>query len=183
MLQPKLANACCEPSPPRFEEIEAELAALSAFRDKPAGTIRITAGEHPAISVLQPALKSILPDYPDIKVEIIIDYGLTDIVKEGFDAGVRMGEQVAKDMVAVPIGPQMRMAVFASPEYFKRYPIPKTPQDMTAHNCINIRLPTYGGVFSWGLEKKGREVKVRGEGRSYSTASPCGCHQPWMVLA
>lgn len=150
---------------PRFEEIEAELAALSAFRDKPAGTIRITAGEHPAISVLQPALKSILPDYPDIKVEIIIDYGLTDIVKEGFDAGVRMGEQVAKDMVAVPIGPQMRMAVFASPEYFKRYPIPKTPQDMTAHNCINIRLPTYGGVFSWGLEKKGREVKVRGEGQ------------------
>ncbi|WP_111785997.1 LysR family transcriptional regulator [Brucella pituitosa] len=150
---------------PRFEEIEAELAALSAFRDKPAGTIRITAGEHPAISVLQPALKSILPDYPDIKVEIIIDYGLTDIVKEGFDAGVRMGEQVAKDMVAVPIGPQMRMAVVASPEYFKRYPIPKTPQDMTAHNCINIRLPTYGGVFSWGLEKKGREVKVRGEGQ------------------
>ncbi|PJO49871.1 LysR family transcriptional regulator [Brucella pituitosa] len=150
---------------PRFEEIEAELAALSAFRDKPAGTIRITAGEHPAISVLQPALKSILPDYPDIKVEIIIDYGLTDIVKEGFDAGVRMGEQVAKDMIAVPIGPQMRMAVVASPEYFKRYPIPKTPQDMTAHNCINIRLPTYGGVFSWGLEKKGREVKVRGEGQ------------------
>lgn len=150
---------------PRFEEIEAELAALSAFRDKPAGTIRITAGEHPAISVLQPALKSILPDYPDIKVEIIVDYGLTDIVKEGFDAGVRMGEQVAKDMIAVPIGPQMRMAVVASPEYFKRYPIPKTPQDMTAHNCINIRLPTYGGVFSWGLEKKGREVKVRGEGQ------------------
>ncbi|KAB0569290.1 LysR family transcriptional regulator [Brucella pituitosa] len=150
---------------PRFEEIEAELAALSAFRDKPAGTIRITAGEHPAISVLQPALKSILPDYPDIKVEIIIDYGLTDIVKEGFDAGVRMGEQVAKDMIAVPIGPQMRMAVVASPEYFKRYPIPKTPQDMAAHNCINIRLPTYGGVFSWGLEKKGREVKVRGEGQ------------------
>ncbi|WP_207489430.1 LysR family transcriptional regulator [Brucella pituitosa] len=150
---------------PRFEEIEAELAALSAFRDKPAGTMRITAGEHPAISVLQPALKSILPDYPDIKVEIIVDYGLTDIVKEGFDAGVRMGEQVAKDMIAVPIGPQMRMAVVASPEYFKRYPIPKTPQDMTAHNCINIRLPTYGGVFSWGLEKKGREVKVRGEGQ------------------
>ncbi|PQZ47635.1 LysR family transcriptional regulator [Ochrobactrum sp. MYb15] len=150
---------------PRFEEIEAELAELSAFRDKPAGTIRITAGEHPAISVLQPALKSILPDYPDIKVEIIVDYGLTDIVKEGFDAGVRMGEQVAKDMIAVPIGPQMRMAVVASPEYFKRYPIPKTPQDMTVHNCINIRLPTYGGVFSWGLEKKGREVKVRGEGQ------------------
>lgn len=150
---------------PRFEEIAAELAALSALRDKPAGTVRITAGEHPAISILQPALKRILPDYPDIQVEIIIDYGLTDIVAEGFDAGVRMGEQVAKDMIAVPIGPQMRMAVIASPEYFERHPIPKTPQDMTAHNCINTRLPTYGGVFSWVLEKKGREVKVRGEGQ------------------
>jgi DNA-binding transcriptional LysR family regulator len=150
---------------PRFEEIEAELAALSELRDKPAGTVRITAGEHPAISVLQPALKRFLPDYPDIQVEINIDYGLTDIVAEGFDAGVRMGEQVAKDMIAVPIGPQMRMAVVASPAYFERHPPPKTPQDMTAHKCINTRLPTYGGVFSWGLEKKGREVKVRGEGQ------------------
>lgn len=150
---------------PRFEEIEAELAALSELRDKPAGTVRITAGEHAAISALQPALKRFLPDYPDIQVEIIVDYGLTDIVAEGFDAGVRMGEQVAKDMIAVPIGPQMRMAVVASPAYFERYPPPKTPQDMTAHKCINTRLPTYGGVFSWGLEKKGREVKVRGEGQ------------------
>lgn len=150
---------------PRFEEIEVELAALSELRDKPAGTVRITTGEHPAISILQPALKRFLPDYPDIQVEIIIDYGLTDIVAEGFDAGVRMGEQVAKDMIAVPIGPQMRMAVVASPAYFERYPLPKTPQDMTAHKCINTRLPTYGGVFSWGLEKKGREVKVRGEGQ------------------
>ncbi len=150
---------------PRFEEIEVELAALSELRDKPAGTVRITTGEHPAISILQPALKRFLPDYPDIQVEIIIDYGLTDIVAEGFDAGVRMGEQVAKDMIAVSIGPQMRMAVVASPAYFERYPPPKTPQDMTAHKCINTRLPTYGGVFSWGLEKKGREVKVRGEGQ------------------
>ena len=92
---------------PRFEEIQAELAALSAFRDKPAGTVRITAGEHPAISVLQPALKRFLPDHPDIHVEIIIDYGLTDIVAEKYDAGVRMGEQGAKDMIAVPIGPDM----------------------------------------------------------------------------
>lgn len=150
---------------PRFEEIETELAALSELRDKPAGTVRITTGEHPAISILQPALKRFLPDYPDIQVEIIIDYGLTDIVAEGFDAGVRMGEQVAKDMIAVPIGPQMRMAVVASPAYFERHPLPKSPQDMTAHKCINTRLPTYGGVFSWGLEKKGREVKVRGEGQ------------------
>jgi DNA-binding transcriptional LysR family regulator len=150
---------------PRFEEIEVELAALSELRDKPAGTVRITAGEHAAISALQPALKRFLPDYPDIQVEIIVDYALVDIVAEGFDAGVRMGEQVAKDMIAVPIGPQMRMAVVASPAYFDRYPPPKTPQDMTAHKCINTRLPTYGGVFSWGLEKKGREVKVRGEGQ------------------
>jgi DNA-binding transcriptional LysR family regulator len=150
---------------PRFEEIQAELAALSDLRDKPAGTVRITAGEHPALSVLQPALKRFLPDYPDIQVEIIIDYGLTDIVAAGYDAGVRMGEQVAKDMIAVRIGPDMRMAVVASPAYFAKRPVPKTPQDLTAHNCINIRLPTHGGLFPWGLEKNGREVKVRGEGQ------------------
>lgn len=150
---------------PRFEEIEAELAALTELRDKPAGTVRITAGEHAAISVLQPALKDFLPDYPDIQVEIIVDYGLTDIVADGFDAGVRMGEQVAKDMVAIPIGPQMRMAVVASPAYFAEHPIPQTPQDLTAHSCINIRLPTYGGLFAWDLEKDGREVKVRAEGQ------------------
>lgn len=150
---------------PRFEEIEAELAALSELRDKPAGTVRITAGEHAAVSVLQPALKRFLPDYPDIRVEIIIDYGLTDIVAQGYDAGVRMGEQVAKDMIAVRIGPDMRMAVVASPAYFKRYPRPKTPQDLTRHNCINLRLPTYGGLFPWDLEKDGREINVRGEGQ------------------
>ncbi|MCW0000116.1 LysR family transcriptional regulator [Pararhizobium sp. YC-54] len=150
---------------PRFEEIEVELAALSELRDKPAGTVRITAGEHPAIAVLQPALKRFLPDYPDIQVEIIIDYGLTDIVAEGYDAGVRMGEQVAKDMIAVRIGPDMRMAVVASTAYFERHPPPQSPQDLTAHTCINVRLPTYGGLFPWGLEKDGREVKVRGEGQ------------------
>ncbi len=150
---------------PRFEEIQAQLAALSELREKPAGTVRITAGEHPATSILQPALKRFLPDHPDITVEIIVDYGLTDIVSEGYDAGVRMGEQVAKDMIAVPIGPEMRMAVVASPAYFKKHPIPLVPQDMTAHTCINMRLPTYGGLFPWGLEKDGREVKVRGEGQ------------------
>jgi DNA-binding transcriptional LysR family regulator len=122
---------------PRFEEIEAELAALSELRDKPAGTVRITAGEHAAISVLQPALKRFLPDYPDIQVEIIIDYGLTDIVAEGYDAGIRLGEQVAKDMIAIRIGPDLRMAVVASPAYFETRPFPKTPQDLTAHECIN----------------------------------------------
>ncbi|WP_449415816.1 LysR family transcriptional regulator [Ochrobactrum teleogrylli] len=150
---------------PRFEEIQAELAALSTFRDKPAGTVRITAGEHPAVSVLQPALKQFLPDHPDIKVEIIIDYGLTDIVAEKYDAGVRLGEQVAKDMIAVPIGPEMRMAIVGSPAYFERHPYPQTPQDLTMHNCINVRLPTYGGLFPWDLEQHGREVNVRGEGQ------------------
>ncbi len=150
---------------PRFAEIEAELATLRELREKPAGTVRITAGEHAAIAALQPALKRFLPDYPDIQVEVIVDYGLTDIVAEGFDAGVRMGEQVAKDMIAVRIGPDMRMAVVASPAYFERHPRPETPQDLTAHKCINSRLPTYGGLFPWGLEKDGREVKVRGEGQ------------------
>jgi DNA-binding transcriptional LysR family regulator len=150
---------------PRFEEIEHELAALSALREKPAGTVRITAGEHPAISVLQPALKRFLPEYPDITIELIVDYGLTDIVAEGYDAGVRLGEQVSKDMIAVRIGPEMRMAVVGSPAYFESNPPPRTPQDLTAHLCINTRLPTYGGLFPWGLEKDGREVKVRGEGQ------------------
>lgn len=150
---------------PRFTEIEAELAALSELREKAAGTVRITAGEHPAITVLQPALKRFLPDHPDIRVEIIIDYGLTDIVAEGYDAGVRMGEQVAKDMIAVRIGPDMRMAVVASPDYFERHPLPENPHDLTKHNFINIRLPTYGGLFAWDLEKEGREIHVRGEGQ------------------
>jgi DNA-binding transcriptional LysR family regulator len=138
---------------------------LNELRDKPAGTIRLTAGEHPALSVLQPALARILPDHPDIKVEIIVDYGLTDIVAEGYDAGVRLGEQVAKDMIAIRIGPDLRMAVVGSPTYFKRHPIPQTPQDLTAHNCINLRLPTYGGLFPWDLEQDGREVRVRVEGQ------------------
>jgi DNA-binding transcriptional LysR family regulator len=150
---------------PRFDEIETALASLRELRDKPAGTIRITAGEHAAQSVLQPALKRILPKHPDIKVEIIVDYGLIDIVTERYDAGVRLGEQVAKDMIAVRVGPDFRMAVVGAPSYFKRYPVPKTPQDLTAHNCISIRLPTYGGLFPWDLEKDGREVKVRVEGQ------------------
>lgn len=150
---------------PRFEEIETEIASLSELRDTPAGTVRITAGEHPALSVLQPALKRFLPSYPDINVEIIIDYGLTDIVSEGFDAGVRMGEQIAKDMIAVKIGPQLRMAVVASPGYFSCRPIPRSPQDLALHSLINMRLPTYGGLSAWDLERDGREVNVRGEGQ------------------
>jgi DNA-binding transcriptional LysR family regulator len=149
---------------PRFDEIDAELAALSELRERPAGTIRITAGEHAANAILWPALLKFLPKYPDIKVELIVDYALTDIVTERYDAGVRIGEQVAKDMVAVRIGPDMRMAVVGSPAYFARRPRPKTPQDLTAHDCINIRLPTYGGVYAWEFEKGEREVKVRVEG-------------------
>jgi len=150
---------------PRLDEIEAELAALSALREKPAGTIRITAGEHAADAVLWPAISRLLPDYPDIRIEIIVDYGLTDIVAERYDAGVRLGEQVAHDMIAVRIGPDMRMAVVGSPAYFARRPKPRTPQDLTTHNCINLRLPTYGGLYAWEFEKAGRELKVRVEGQ------------------
>ncbi|QKD02605.1 LysR family transcriptional regulator [Mesorhizobium loti] len=150
---------------PRLDEIEAELVAVSALREKPAGTIRITAGEHAADAVLWPAISRLLPDYPDIRVEIIVDYGLTDIVAERYDAGVRLGEQVARDMIAVRIGPDQRMAVVGSPAYFAKRPKPRSPQDLTTHNCINLRLPTYGGLYAWEFEKAGREPKVRVEGQ------------------
>jgi DNA-binding transcriptional LysR family regulator len=150
---------------PRFDEIEAALAELNELRDKPAGTIRITSGEHAAEAILWPALAKLLPRYPDIKVELIIDYGLTDIVAERYDAGVRLGEQVAKDMIAVRIGPDFRMAVVGAPSYFASRPKPNDPQDLTAHDCINIRLPTYGGIYAWEFEKRGRALKVRVEGQ------------------
>ncbi len=149
---------------PQFEEIEAALSALTELRDKPAGTVRITAGEHAAEKVLWPAVERLLPDYPDIKVEIVVDNGLTDIVAERYDAGVRLGEQVDKDMIAVRIGPEMRMAVIGAPSYFARHPRPSTPQDLTAHACINLRLPTYGGLYAWEFEKDGRELRVRVDG-------------------
>ncbi|MBW3505816.1 MULTISPECIES: LysR family transcriptional regulator [unclassified Pseudomonas] len=150
---------------PRFDEINNELALLSKFRDKPAGTLRITAGEHASIAVLQPVLAQLLPDNPDLNIEIIVDYGLTDIVAEGFDAGVRLGEQVAKDMIAMRIGPDMRMAVVGSPAYFSRYPTPVTPADLVSHNCITLRMPTHGGLFMWEFEKNGQALKVRIEGQ------------------
>jgi len=150
---------------PRFEEIEAELAAVTDLREKPAGNIRITTGQHPADTILWPALKKFLRRYPDVKVELMIEPGLTDIVAERYDAGVRLGEQVAKDMVAVRIGPHMRMAVVGATSYFERRPRPKKPQDLTAHDCINIRLPTYGGLYAWEFEKNGHELKVRVEGQ------------------
>jgi DNA-binding transcriptional LysR family regulator len=149
----------------RFEEIEAELEALSEFRKKPAGTIRITTGEHAADTILWPKCAKFLPDYPDIKVEVTVDYGLTDIVAHRYDAGVRIGEQVGKDMIAVRIGPDMRMAVVGAPSYFVRRSPPKTPQDLTEHSCINLRLPTHGGLLAWEFEKGGRELKVRVDGQ------------------
>ena len=150
---------------PRLDEVAAELAALSALRDKPSGTIRITAHDHAVRSALWPGLAKLLPDYPDINVEIVIDYGLTDIVAERFDAGVRSGEMVARGMIAVRIGPDMRSAVVGAPLYFARRPQPKTPQDLTAHNCINLRLPTHGGLYAWEFEKAGHELRVRVEGQ------------------
>jgi DNA-binding transcriptional LysR family regulator len=150
---------------PRFEEIEGELKALSELRDKPAGTIRITATDYPADTILLPKLAKFLPQYRDIKVEIIIDYGLTDIVAQRYDAGVRWGEQVAKDMIAVRIGPDMRIAVVGAPSYFAKRSQPKTPQDLTDHICINLHLPTYGGLYAWEFEKGGRELRVRVEGQ------------------
>lgn len=148
-----------------FEEIEAELEALSALRDKPAGTIRITAGEHAAYMVLAPALDKFLPRYPDIKVEVHVDYGFVDVVAQRYDAGVRIGEALAKDMIAVRIGPNMRSTVVGSPSYFERHPMPSTPQDLTEHNCINLRLPTHGSLYAWEFEKGRRELNVRVDGQ------------------
>lgn len=150
---------------PRFEEIEAELAAVTELRDKPAGTIRITATDYATKSILWPKLSRVLRKYPEIKVEIITDYGLADIVADRYDIGVRNGDQVAKDMIAVRIAPDMRMAVVGSPAYLEKHPRPKTPQDLTQHNCINLRLPTLGGFYAWELKKGNREVQVRVEGQ------------------
>lgn len=150
---------------PRLDEIDAEMAALSELRDKPSGTIRITAHDHAVRAVLWPALARLLPDYPDIKVEVVIDYGLTDIVTERFDAGIRTGEMVAGDMIAVRIGPDMRSAVVGAPAYFANRTRPRTPRDLTTHACINLRLPTYGGLYAWEFEKGGRQLRVRVEGQ------------------
>jgi DNA-binding transcriptional LysR family regulator len=150
---------------PHFEEIDAELAALSALRQKPAGTIRITTTDYAADTVLWPRLVTFLRRYPDIRVEIITDYVLTDIVAQRFDAGVRNGEQVAKDMIAVRIGPDMRMAVVAAPSYFAGRATPGRPQDLIGHVCVNLRLPTHGGLYAWEFEKDRRELRVHVEGQ------------------
>ena len=151
---------------PKFDDMDSELAALGEMRDKPAGTIRITATEYAVQAILMPALSRLLPDYPDINVEAIVDYGLTNIVAAQYDAGIRPGEMVAKDMIAVRVGPDLRMAIVGSPSYFAERKRPRTPQDLTSHNCLNLRLPTHGGsLYAWELEKDGRELHVRVDGQ------------------
>ena len=146
---------------PVFEEIDSQLAAINELRDRPAGDIRITTSQHAAETVLWPAIERLLPDYPDVRVEVSVDTGFRDIVADRFDAGVRLGEQIDKDMIAVRIGPDLRMAVVGAPAYFERRPPPLTPHDLTAHACINLRFPTLGGLYAWQFQKDGRELQVR----------------------
>jgi DNA-binding transcriptional LysR family regulator len=147
---------------PRLQDIERELESLTAMRDKPAGKVRITTHDHAIAAVLWPKLMPLLKQYPDIEVEFSVDYGFTDIAAERFDAGVRVGNRVDKDMVAVPIAPALRMAIAASPEYLAGKPVPMKPADLTAHRCVNLRLPTHGGLYAWDLEKG-------------KNTSACGC--------
>ena len=150
---------------PHFDEIDAQVAALGELRDKPAGTIRITTGIHAAETILWPAVAKLLADYPDVQVELSVDAGFVDIVAGRFDAGVRLGETVAQDMIAVPIGPPMRMAAVATPSYFAGRKRPRSPHDLAQHDCINLRFPTLGGLYAWEFEKNGRAVNVRVEGQ------------------
>lgn len=156
----------------RFDEIESELDALTAMRDKPAGTVRITCGDHVLHSILLPRLAPVLREYPEIALEFDVNYGFRDIVADRFDAGVRMGTAIDKDMIAVPIGPPLRMAVVASPKYFAGQPPPKVPQDLTAHRCINQRMLTSGGLYVWDFERRGRKVNVRVDGPLIFNTSP-----------
>ena len=149
---------------PAFDDIDSKLAALSELRDKPSGNIRITTSQHAAETLLWPAASKLLRKYPDVKLEISIDSALTDIIASKFDAGIRLGEQVARDMVAVRIGPMLRMAVVGAPAYFATRAIPTTPHDLTQHACINIRLQTLGGIYVWEFGKDGRELNIRVDG-------------------
>jgi DNA-binding transcriptional LysR family regulator len=156
----------------RFDEIESELDALTALRDKPAGMVRITCGDHALQNILLPRLAPLLREYPEITLEFDMNYGFRDIVVDRFDAGVRMGNTIDKDMIAVAIGPPLRMAVVASPEYFAEHPPPKVPQDLTAHRCINQRMLTSGGLYVWDFERRGRKVNVRVDGPLIFNTSP-----------
>lgn len=158
---------------PRLDEIEVELDALTELRDRPAGTVRITCSEHAAEKVIWPKLEPRLHDYPDINVELFIDHAFTDIAAERFDAGVRLGESVEKDMVAVRISPDVRLIAVASPGYFKDHAKPRTPQDLVGHRCINLRLSTRGGLYAWEFEKAGQAVRVRVDGQlTFNTTRP-----------
>ncbi|MDY3569844.1 LysR family transcriptional regulator [Enterobacter hormaechei] len=157
---------------PHLLEIEQELTALRDTRDRPAGNIRLTAGEHAMSAVLWPVLKPYMAQYPDINVEVTLDDGLTDIVDGRFDAGVRLGEQVAKDMIAVRIAPAMRMAVVGSADYLHRFGVPETPEQLDQHRCINMRLPTRGGLYAWEFERDGRELRVRVDGQLILNSLP-----------
>jgi DNA-binding transcriptional LysR family regulator len=150
---------------PALDEIATEVNALSELRDKPAGTVRITTPEHAATTRVWPVLKEVLPRFPDVQLELSVDNSLVDIVARRFDAGVRLGESIAKDMIAVRIGPDLRMAAVASPSYFEGRRKPRTPHDLADHDCINIRQPTAGGLYTWEFEKEGREIKVRVDGQ------------------
>lgn len=151
---------------PRLGEIEQELASLSAMRDKPAGTVRITAHDHAIATVLWPRLAPLLKQYPDIQIEFSVDYAFTDIAAHRFDAGVRVGNRVDKDMIAVRIAPELRMAVAGSPEYLEGKPLPTTPHELTEHRCVNLRLPTHGGLYAWDFEKNGQALNVRVDGQT-----------------
>jgi len=150
---------------PALNDIEAKISAISALRQEPAGLIRITTSHHAAQSILMPAVKQLMKDYPEVSVELSVDQRLTDLVAERYDAGIRLGEQVEKDMIAVRIGPDLRMAVVGAPDYFAVHPKPLTPHDLTKHICINLRLPTLGGLYAWEFEHNGRPVNVRVEGQ------------------
>lgn len=156
----------------RFDEIEEELDVLTELRDKPAGTVRITCGDHVLRTTLLPRVAPLLREYPDIKVEFDVSYGLRDIVADRFDAGVRLGDTIDKDMIAVPIGPKLRMAAVAAPAYFAANPIPKSPADLTAHRCINMRFPTHGGLYVWEFERRGRQLNVRVDGQVTLNSTP-----------
>lgn len=158
-------NRLLENLTPYYEGIEAELAALGELREKPSGTIRLTAHDHPATTILWPKLSKLILEYPDITFEINVDYALTDIVAKRFDAGVRLGNQVSKDMIAFRISPDFRMVVAGSAAYFERYPIPITPHDLTSHNCANLRLSTHGDIYAWDFIKNGKELRVQGSGQ------------------
>jgi DNA-binding transcriptional LysR family regulator len=150
---------------PRFDEIESELEALGALRDQPAGTIRISCSDYVADTMLRPRLMPFLRQYPDIKVELVIDNGFTNIVERQIDAGVRLGESLSKDMIAVRIGPDWRFAVVGAPSYFERHSPPVTPRELTDHSCVNIRLPTEGLLYAWEFAKDGKELAVRVDGQ------------------